>query len=138
MPFPRIAANPSASNLGHSLTRFIAEQLGIRAPSKKPELLRRSGGFLASSVDRQEAYKCGIAAVAAARRESPVSRSNCGGNLAICIDAPHFRSHSAWWPRKNGSYPPNGFARNNYILQAFSAYAGPLIGALSAYPCFLE
>jgi 6-phosphofructokinase len=44
-----------ASNLGHSLARLISSRLGIRARSEKPGLLGRSGGPLASEIDRREA-----------------------------------------------------------------------------------
>ena len=128
-----------ASNLGHSLARLISERLGIRARSEKPGLMGRSSGVLVSSVDRQEAYECGIAAVTAARRgESGVmiGLRRESGDLYRCST---FQVPFSMVAGKEKRLPAKWISpRGNDILQAFSDYAGPLIGAPSAYPRLLE
>ncbi len=54
------------ANLAHILSRLIWSRTGLRARAEKPGLLGRSCQALASEVDREEAWRCGQAAVRAA------------------------------------------------------------------------
>ncbi len=54
---------PLALNLAHVLSMKLTRSLGVNARSEKPGLLGRSFGSLASSVDLDEARRCGAAAV---------------------------------------------------------------------------
>ncbi len=59
---------PLATNLAHRLALLITDRLGLKARGKKPGLIGRVNTNLRSSVDFEEAWRCGIAAVGAACR----------------------------------------------------------------------
>jgi 6-phosphofructokinase 1 len=58
---------PLATNLGHRLAQLVAARLGLKAHAEKPGLLGRSSREPSRDLDRDEAYRCGQAAVRAAR-----------------------------------------------------------------------
>ncbi len=60
------AQHELAQNLGHVLAQGISAMTGLRARSEKPGLLGRSCSFAVSSIDAEESYRCGRAAVEAA------------------------------------------------------------------------
>jgi 6-phosphofructokinase 1 len=60
------AQHELARNLGHVLAERISALTGLRARSEKPGLLGRSCSFAVSSIDSEESYRCGTAAVEAA------------------------------------------------------------------------
>jgi len=55
-----------AGNLAHVLAQLITRRLKLRARSEKPGLLGRSSAAFVSATDREEARRCGRAAVQAA------------------------------------------------------------------------
>ena len=59
---------PLATNLAHRLALLITDRLGLKARGEKPGLIGRVNTDLRSSVDLEEAWQCGIAAVRAACR----------------------------------------------------------------------
>ena len=54
------------ANMAQVLARLIWGRTGVRARAEKPGLLGRSCQALASEVDREESFRCGVAAMKAA------------------------------------------------------------------------
>lgn len=118
-----------------TLEEVIKAELGLRVREDKPGYLQRSCASLASSVDREEAYLVGRAAVRAAvsgvsdrmitlvRQPGPEYAVTTGlAPLAEVANAEHFL------PREYVNAAGNG------VTEAFLAYARPLIGEpLSPY-----
>jgi len=118
-----------------TLEEVIKAELGLRVREDKPGYLQRSCASLASSVDREEAYLVGRAAVREAvsgvsdrmitlvRQPGPEYAVTTGlAPLAEVANAEHFL------PREYVNAAGNG------VTEAFLAYARPLIGEpLSPY-----
>lgn len=124
-----------AGNLAHVLAQLLTRRLNLRARSEKPGLLGRSSAEFASPVDRDEARRCGRAAVCAAvegitgkmvtlvREAGPAY--SCGTGLAdFRLVANVERLFPLEWinPAGNGVLPP------------FRAYVAPLAGPLRTHP----
>jgi 6-phosphofructokinase len=126
-----------ASNLGHSLAKLISSRLGIRARSEKPGLLGRSGGPLASEIDRREAYECGVTAVAAARRGESGVMIGLRREPGPTYGCTTFSIPLADVAGKERLFPLDWILpAGTDILPHFSAYAGPLVGPVPAYGRF--
>jgi 6-phosphofructokinase 1 len=124
-----------AGNLAHVLAQLITRRLNLRARSEKPGLLGRSSAAFVSETDREEAHRCGQAAVRAAVegvtdrmvtliRESS-SPYRCTTGLAdLEIVANTERPLPADWIHPSG----------NDVLPAFRDYAAPLAGEVEQRP----
>ncbi len=111
------------------LEEAVNEAYGLRARYDKPGYLQRSFGSLQSSVDRQEAYEVGRAAVRAAlagesgkmisliREPGPRYRSTTG-----LVELDKVANHERMMPAEFINEAGNG------VTEAFLAYARPLIG----------
>ncbi len=67
-PFGADVDHGLATNVGHMIAKGISARLGVRVRADKPGLIGRSTSTFAMVRDREESYRCGGAAVAAAVR----------------------------------------------------------------------
>ena len=122
---------PLATNLAHRLATLITERLGLKARGEKPGLVGRSSADLRSSVDFDEAWQCGVAAVRAA----------CQGisGVMVTLDrqpGPVYSSVTGLAPLDavadvERKFPPEWISTSGHDIEApFCAYAGPLVGHL--------
>ena len=124
-----------AMNLAHRLAMLVSDKLKFRARSEKPGLLGRSTTAFASELDRQEAERCGRAAVQCAL-------SGAQGVMITLIrdSGAGYSVHTGSAPLENVSGRQRAFPRGwmnaaaNDVAPGFLEYAAPLIGAIPAYP----
>ena len=125
-----------ASNLGHTLACALTEKLGLRARAEKPGLAGRSSGLCVSAIDRDEAWRCGFEAGAAA------VRGESGVMVAIRREAPAepYRSSMFLTPlagvaRVEKLLPPGWISEaGNDVTTEFREWASPLVGPIDAWP----
>ncbi len=124
-----------AGNLAHKLAQLISSRLGLRARSEKPGLLGRSSAEFVSVVDREEARRCGQAAVRAAMEgitdkmvtlvREPGPAYACGTGLAGFEKVANAeRLFPLEWIN----------VAANDVLPPFRAYVAPLAGPIRAHP----
>jgi 6-phosphofructokinase len=127
------AVHALASNLGHTLANALTERLGLRARAEKPGLVARSSGLCVLAMDREEAWRCGYAAGAAA------ARGESGVMVAIRREMPYsstmFLTPLETVARVEKLLPcawisPEG----NDVTAEFGEWARPLIGPVDAWP----
>jgi ATP-dependent phosphofructokinase / diphosphate-dependent phosphofructokinase len=123
-----------ASNLGHTLSRLIAEKLGVRARAEKPGLFGRCCGPLSCDSDRAEAWACGRAAALAA------ADSNSGVMIALrresaaCYASTTFSTPLESVARVERLLPDQWIsAAGNDVAPAFIDYVSPLVPAVKSY-----
>jgi len=107
----------------------VSQTFGLRARSDKPGYLQRSFGALQSSVDRQEAYEVGRAAVRAALAgesdkminlvREPGPRYRCSTGV---VELEKVANRERMMPAEYINAAGNG------VTDAFLEYARPLIG----------
>jgi len=118
-----------ASNLGHTLARLLNEKLGIRARAEKPGLLGRCCGPFATARDRQEAFACGRAAVAAA------GEGHTEVMVALRRDSSTFLTPLKTVARVERLLPADWIHTDgNDVSPAFREYAAPLVGEVAGWP----
>ena len=120
-----------SGNLGHTLAQILIRELNLNARSERPGLLGRSSMAFISEVDRQEAYRCGQAAVRVAldgctdamvsleRKPGPVYSATVGVRPLEEI-AGQERLFPLEWISPQG----------NDVLPDFLNYARPLLGPM--------
>jgi 6-phosphofructokinase 1 len=120
-----------ASNLGHSVSRFVARELKLRTRSERPSLLARSCSTLVSEIDREEAELVGRAAVLA------VLSGVSGQMVALQRESNHdYRCQTVLVPLANVAgrerrMPENFCAESgNDVTQEYLEYARPLVGEI--------
>jgi len=111
------------------LEEAVSQTFGLRARSDKPGYLQRSFGALQSSVDRQEAYEVGRAAVRAALAgesdkminlvREPGPRYRCSTGV---VELEKVANRERMMPAEYINAAGNG------VTDAFLEYARPLIG----------
>lgn len=122
-----------ASNLGHTLANALTERLGVRARAEKPGLAGRSSGLCVSAVDREEAWRCGFEAGAAA------ARGESGVMVAIRREMPYrgtmFLTPLETVARVEKLLPSTWISPDgNDVTSEFREWARPLIGRIEAWP----
>jgi 6-phosphofructokinase len=112
-----------------TLAAAVKEALGITVRIDKPSYLQRSFGELMSSVDREEAYEVGRAAVRAAvsgvsnKMVTLVREPGAAYHVSTGLaDLDKVANHERMVPADHIN------ADNNGVTEAFEAYARPLIG----------
>jgi len=117
------------SGTAHYLAGRVREELGLQARHVKPDTVQRSSSACASGTDREEAYRCGAAAVAHAVKgdvgamvtlvREPGAKYRCSTGLA-----PLEEVANAQKKLPDAFINPEG----DFVTDAFRAYALPLIG----------
>lgn len=111
------------------LCQEVMQQTGIRARFDKPGTLQRMSGALVSPVDREEAWRCGAAAV----RATAASETDRMVSL-VRLPGPVYRCETRLVPLSEIANTerllPDEFINpaGNNITDAFIEYALPLIG----------
>jgi 6-phosphofructokinase 1 len=122
---------PLATNLAHRLAFLITDRLGLKARGEKPGLVGRASADLRSTVDFEEAWQCGIAAVRAAcsgasdvmvtlERQPGPMYSSATGLVRLDAVAGVERKFPAEWISESG----------HDIEPGYGTYAAPLVGHL--------
>ncbi|MDQ2775479.1 MAG: diphosphate--fructose-6-phosphate 1-phosphotransferase [Acidobacteriota bacterium] len=124
-----------ASNLGHTISRLIAEKLGIRARSEKPGLFGRCCGPLSCNSDRVEAWACGRAAALAA------ADSHSGMMVALRRESGTLYASTTFLTplesvaRVERLLPDQWIsAAGNDVTPELIDYISPLVPAIKSYP----
>lgn len=124
-----------SANLGHTLARMLERRLKLRARSEKPGLLGRSSPLFISAADRDEAMRCGRAAVQAAltgvsgkmitlvREPGPDYRCATGLTELSSVAGRERRFPRAWIAAKGSDVTPE-----------FLAWVAPLAGEVPCRP----
>jgi 6-phosphofructokinase 1 len=126
---------PLATNLAHRLATLVTERLGLKARSEKPGLLGRSNALVQHRLDRDEARRCGNAAVRAAIDGASavmVALARTPGRAYACSTtlvpfaqvADVERRLPTEWIDEHGSD----------VRRPFLDYARPLVGGIEHYP----
>lgn len=126
-----------ASNLGHRLARLVARELGVRARAEKPGLLGRASVAWVPETDREEARRCGVAAVEAAvrgetgvmislERELPAAYRCSVKTVALDVAAGRERSLPAEWLAADAGD----------VAEGFLDWARPLVGPVEPHARF--
>lgn len=127
---------PQLGGTAQAVCDIIASQLGLKARFDKPGTIQRVSAMMASPVDRDEAYRAGVAGVKAAvdgQTDVMVSITRQAGR--------EYRSTMTLVPLSQvvgrvRAVPPEyiGDAGND-VTPAFAGYLAPLLGGpLPAYP----
>lgn len=135
------AAAPGArgqlpANMGHVLARLIWARTGLRSRCERPGLVGRSCSALVSAVDRDESYRCGIAAVQAAMR------GQSGKMVSIQrLSRRPYASEMRLTPLEHAANTERRFPAE-WILKAdisqeFVDWASPLVGPVDPLPRLL-
>ncbi|MBS1872778.1 MAG: diphosphate--fructose-6-phosphate 1-phosphotransferase [Acidobacteria bacterium] len=122
-------------NTGHVLARLVWDRTGLRARSEKPGLLGRCSAPFVSEVDRDEAWRCGQAAVRAAMRGE-------SGQMISLRRAPGHRYEAE--PGLTPLAEVAGVARpfpldwindsRNHVRPEYLEWSRPLVGEISRHP----
>lgn len=124
-----------ASNLGHQLAALLTARLGVRARSEKPGLLGRSCSLDVPEVDREAAFRCGVAAVQDAM-------AGLSGHM-VTVDSVDARTKEIQIGRVSfetvamaeRSVPAEWIASaGNDVTEEFRSYAAALVGDIVAHP----
>lgn len=126
-----------ASNLAHSVARFVAKEMKLRARSERPSLLGRSSAAFVSKSDRLEADLVGRAAIRAAQagatgvmvglRREPGPGYRCSAELAPLENV----------ARRERTMPSKFLSGSgNNVTEAYLNYARPLIGQILPHARF--
>jgi 6-phosphofructokinase 1 len=122
---------PLATNLAYRLASLITERIGLKARGEKPGLIGRASADLRSTVDWEEAWRCGEAAVRAAcsgATDVMVTLERQAGPVYASVTGLISLEDVAGVERK---LPPEWIADTGHdIAPAYAAYAQPLIGDL--------
>jgi ATP-dependent phosphofructokinase / diphosphate-dependent phosphofructokinase len=126
-------------NLAHVVARTIWSGLAVRARGEKPGLLGRSFALTVSTVDREEAARCGAAAVEAA------VQGHSGMMCAIRrMQESPYRSEILLTPldkvaRIERLFPSEWIHESGHDVQpAFLEYATPLVGRIDPHAALEE
>jgi 6-phosphofructokinase 1 len=126
---------PLATNLAHRLATLVTERLGLKARAEKPGLLGRSTALVQHALDRDEAHRCGAAAVRAAidgasavmvaLARAPGRDYTCSTTLVPLKTVAGVERHlPAEWISEEG----------RDVRPEFLEYARPLVGEIDHYP----
>jgi 6-phosphofructokinase len=126
---------PLATNLAHRLATLITDRLGIKARAEKPGLLGRSNALVQHRRDRDEARRCGQAAVRAVvagasgvmvalSRPSGADGPSETTLVPLEVVAGVERRFPSEWIGASGSD----------VRREFIEYASPLVGEIESYP----
>ena len=128
------ARDPLPANMGHVLAKMLWARTGIRTRAEKPGLIGRSCAALASDVDRDEAWRCGQAAVRAA------VAGESGKMVAIQRAAgTPYTSHMELTPLEQvagivRAFPREWIAPGHHDVTAeFVEWARPIVGTVSPH-----
>jgi 6-phosphofructokinase 1 len=123
---------PLATNLAHRLALLVTEQLGLKARGEKPGLIARVSADLVSEVDREEARRCGQAAV----------RDVVSGQSSVMVT--HDRQPGPRYACRTGLTPLDRVAGIDRLFPSewidtsghdvtadFRSWAAPLVGPLA-------
>ena len=123
---------PLATNLAHRLALLVTEQLDLKARGEKPGLIGRVSADLVSEVDRDEARRCGEAAVSAAiagQSDVMVTLERQPGLLYACETGLTPLERVAGIERR---FPAEWIDSSGHDVTAdFQSWAAPLVGLLS-------
>ena len=117
------------SGTAHYLAGRVREELGLQARHVKPDTIQRSSSACASGADREEAHRCGAAAVAHA------VKGDVGAMVTLIREpGPEYRCRTGLAPLEEVANAqrtlPDEFItqEGDFVTDAFRAYALPLIG----------
>jgi 6-phosphofructokinase 1 len=122
---------PLATNLAHRLALLVTERLGLKARGEKPGLIGRVSTDLRSSVDFEEAWQCGLAAVRAVchgASDVMVTLERQPGPIYACVTGLVPLEAVAGVERKLPLEWISGSGRD--VEPAYAVYAAPLVGRL--------
>ena len=117
------------SGVAHYLAGRVREELGLQARHIKPDTIQRSFSACASKTDREEAYRCGAAAVAHA------VAGDVGSMVTLIREpGPEYRCSTGLAPLEEVANAqrtlPDDFIgpEGDFVTDAFREYALPLVG----------
>jgi len=125
---------PLATNLAHRLATLVTDRLGLKARAEKPGLLGRTNALVQHALDRDEARRCGQAAVRAA-----VSGASAVMVALSRAPGPGYASDTTLVPlesaaEKERRFPRDWIAESGCDVRAeFIDYARPLVGTIEPH-----
>jgi 6-phosphofructokinase 1 len=127
-----------ASNLAHSVAKFVSRELKLRVRSERPSLLGRCSSAYISEMDKRSAELCGREAVRAALS------GETGKMIALRREPGDCSSYTKLVPlrdvaRRVRPMPAEFlFESGNDVTARFLSYAKPLVGEVQAFPRLRE
>jgi 6-phosphofructokinase len=127
-----------ASNLAHSVAKFVSRELKLRVRSERPSLLGRCSSAYVSEMDKRSAELCGREAVRAALC------GETGKMVALRREPGDCSSYTKLVPlrdvaRRERPMPAEFLSESgNDVTARFLSYAKPVVGEVQAFPRLRE